>query len=95
MCFQSLALPGVAEAVQAVQVLRGEEGEADAEGMEGKMLLRRLSLGHRREGAKCKLEMLLWLQRERWLEGADGGRPDQTLLQCPVPISAAWLRRTD
>lgn len=39
-------MPGVAEAVQAVQVLRGEEGEADVEEeTEGKMLLGRLSLG--------------------------------------------------
>jgi hypothetical protein len=37
-------MPGVAEAVQAVQVLRGEEGEANVEETEGKMLLGRLSL---------------------------------------------------
>lgn len=53
---------------EAVQVLRGEEGEADVEETEGKMLLGRL-----------------WLQRERWLTGAERGTAGQVrrLLQCP------------
>lgn len=67
---------------EAVQVLRGEEGEADVEETEGKMLLGRL-----------------WLQRERWLTGAERGAAGQVrrLLQCPGPIQdrAVWLTRED
>lgn len=43
-------MPGVAEAVQAVQVVRGEEGEADVEETKEKMWLGRVSLRYRREG---------------------------------------------
>lgn len=55
-CSKNLKMPGVAE---AVQVVRGEEGEADMEETEEKMLSGRVSLGLQERGSKCD-EMLLW-----------------------------------
>lgn len=58
-------MPGVAEAVQAVWVLGGEEGEADVEEAAGEILLGRVSLGLQERGSKCEVEMKLLLQNER------------------------------